>query len=583
MLAAQANAIPDTLNPSNFALELVPSQSDTREEFDSDPSVVNNNGDNGLLLLGLLLANQSNNKPAACGTAVDGGGATPDTLDPRHIALEQISSQNPLQKTNDFSSSKTYAKDGVPSSSTSGEDGPLIFALNIALESKAPVDDGLQSNKRLDDGEDGPLLLSMLLVNQNNNPNLLIPQADPIADTLDPGSTVLELEASNQNQEAAADCSISDTLYLKHAALELNLHTNDAEVTNGRHGPLNFSPSLNESNYKLGDTITKSIPDFTEIKSQLLKSHSHGGIITKAVPRNLIKPPIIKDANLKSLSGVSVTKPHVTPNYTNEGRLNDEQLQFWKDNGYLVISNALSTVQKALLLKIVHGAAETLALGGAFKPGTEPLKRIQRLGCGIHRVIPAFRKAILTPLHTELAKSLGYKDLRIIQSLIIVKAAEVGTRVIPHQDGCSGFTDPSSCTTFWYALEDCTTENGCLAVAPGSHRTQPITQRCRMDKDGRPEFYSLDRPVFAEIGGVSDTAPLGKNENGELQYKKLEVKAGSLVLMHGNLMHTSEANHSSKSRVVFNFNVVEGELDWLADNYLQPYEGEMEFEKLNVK
>lgn len=194
--------------------------------------------------------------------------------------------------------------------------------------------------------------------------------------------------------------------------------------------------------------------------------------------------------------------------------------------------------------------------------------------------MPPFRKAILSPFHSTLAKSLGYKEPRIYQSLIIVKAAEVGARVVAHQDGCSGFTNPSSCTTFWYALEDCSTENGCLAVAPGSHRVQPITRRCIKNATGQPVFTDLEEPIYANIEGVDDSTLPKKNEKGEFEYKKLEVKAGTLILMHGNLMHRSEANKSSKSRVAFNFGVVEGEHGWLEDNYLQPYEGTTEFEKL---
>ncbi|KAA8575010.1 hypothetical protein MFRU_002g03580 [Monilinia fructicola] len=570
-VAQAAQAIADTLNPNYVALELVPPQIDIGEELDSDPSIVNNDGDDGPLLLGLQLANQNNNRSAR---AISGG-AIPDTLDHRGINLQLLPSQSSSENANDISFLNTDTKDYRLIPSTNGEDGSLLMTLPL-----------------------------------NNQ---------------------------NQNQEAAADYSISDTLDPAHAAPEFYLPANDVEEINGRHGPLNSLLYPPENDYTPGDTITESIPDVLEMKSQLLELHSHGNLITETVPvvfkwksqilqgrlvpatentKNgvenvthvkLDKVSIIKDATSKSRSAFA--KPFVAPNEANKGRLSDEQLQFWKDNGYLIIPNALSTVQKDLLLKNVHDAAGTLARGGervqkhsylpgqesyvhpsgraiatlteyAFKPDIEPLKRIQRLGCGIHRVIPAFRNAILTPFHSELAKSLGYEDPRIIQSLIIVKAAEVGARVVPHQDGCSGFTDPPSCTTFWYALEDCTTENGCLAVAPGSHRTQPITRRCRMDKDGRPEFFNLDRPVFAELEGVSDAAPSGKGESGEFQYKKLEVEAGSLVLMHGNLMHTSEANHSSKSRVAFNFNVVEGKLAWLADNYLQPYEGETEFEKL---
>jgi len=219
----------------------------------------------------------------------------------------------------------------------------------------------------------------------------------------------------------------------------------------------------------------------------------------------------------------------------------------------------------------------------ALQPGVEPLQRIQRLGCGIHRLVPSFRNAIMSESHVAMARSLGYTDPRVVQSLVIVKAAQVGAKVVPHQDGCSGFTNPPSCTTFWYALEDATTANGCLAVVPGSHRSRPLTRRCRRDKNGLPEFVELDEPVHAKVDGVSTDTPMPqKNGNGDLVFEQLEVKAGTLILMHGNLVHTSEANKSGRSRVAFNFGVVEGTHEWLADNYLQPYEGETEFERLHA-
>ena len=197
--------------------------------------------------------------------------------------------------------------------------------------------------------------------------------------------------------------------------------------------------------------------------------------------------------------------------------------------------------------------------------------------------MPSFRDTIMSQTHANMAKALGYTDPRIVQSLIIVKAAQVGAKVVPHQDGCSGFTDPPSCTTFWYALEDATIDNGCLAVAPGSHTTQPLTQRCCVGRNGLPEFAGLAKPVYASIEGSSaNAAAPEKDEEGNLVYKPLEVKAGTLILMHGNLMHTSEANESGKSRVAFNFGVVEGSHGWLVDNYLQPYEGETVFERLHA-
>jgi ectoine hydroxylase-related dioxygenase (phytanoyl-CoA dioxygenase family) len=42
-----------------------------------------------------------------------------------------------------------------------------------------------------------------------------------------------------------------------------------------------------------------------------------------------------------------------------------------------------------------------------------------------------------------------------------------------------------------------------------------------------------------------------KGQDGTYVHKKLKVKARTLILMYGNLLHTSEANRSKKSRVAF--------------------------------
>lgn len=57
-----------------------------------------------------------------------------------------------------------------------------------------------------------------------------------------------------------------------------------------------------------------------------------------------------------------------------------------------------------------------------------------------------------------------------------------------------------------------------------------------------PKFESWE-PLFADIQGVSADAPNPvRDEEGDFVHKELDVKAGTLVLMHGNLLHTSAAN-----------------------------------------
>ncbi|KAF7943739.1 uncharacterized protein EAE97_005809 [Botrytis byssoidea] len=613
---AQAkSAISDTLDPRCVTLEL---KTPVGTNADTNDVSVEIGGEDGPLLFALLLNNQNNNNNPNQIPNMKETNAFSDTLDPRCVTLEL---QTPVG---------TNADANDVTVEDSGEDGPLIFALMLGnqnnnnapnpntqnngtpiadsldsrqftLELDAPKDSSANDSDQLISEGDGPLLLTMLLANQNqNNGNKAVEAAmkQPIADTLDPSDTITK--------------AVSDVMEMKTQLLELH-------------------PSK--------DTITEAIPDVLEMKTQLLELHSPGNDEANSIPVMLkVNSQAQKAQILAILQGRSIpvaiapngtkgsfanekldraqvaaanlqSKPQVALNEAKDGNLSDEQLQFWRENGYLVIPDTLSDSQKDNLLKTVHEAAQVLAGGGervqkhtylpgqksyvspvgralatlsehGFNPDVEPLKRIQRIGCGVHRVMPPFRKYIISPFHSTLARSLGYKDPRIYQSLIIVKAAEVGARVVPHQDGCSGFTNPSSCTTFWYALEDCSMENGCLAVAPGSHRVQPITRRCRTNANGQPEFVDLEKPVYAEIEGVDDSTLPKRNEKGEFEYKKLEVKAGTLILMHGNLMHKSEANHSSKSRVAFNFGVVEGEHGWLEDNYLQPYEGTAEFEKL---
>ena len=49
----------------------------------------------------------------------------------------------------------------------------------------------------------------------------------------------------------------------------------------------------------------------------------------------------------------------------------------------------------------------------------------------------------------------------------------------------------------------------------------------------------------------------------------LEVKAGTLVLLDGRLIHWSEENRSGKSRHAFSLHVVEGNVTWRSSNWLQ--------------
>lgn len=58
----------------------------------------------------------------------------------------------------------------------------------------------------------------------------------------------------------------------------------------------------------------------------------------------------------------------------------------------------------------------------------------------------------------------------LIQSMYIFKQPRIGGEVSTHQDNWFIHTNPLSCYGLWFALEDATTENGCLWAIPGSHK-----------------------------------------------------------------------------------------------------------------
>ncbi|KAJ4302294.1 hypothetical protein N0V88_002437 [Collariella sp. IMI 366227] len=173
----------------------------------------------------------------------------------------------------------------------------------------------------------------------------------------------------------------------------------------------------------------------------------------------------------------------------------------------------------------------------------------------------------------EVAKALGFADPRVLQSMVICKQPEIGGAVPPHQDSTFLYTDPPSAVGFWYALEDATLENGCLSFLPGSHRWAPVERRLvRKAGDEGTEMVKNEGARFPQKEGYGeDKRPEG--EEGE-KYVAGEVKAGSLVLIHGNLLHKSERNLSQKGRIIYTFHVIEGGegFKYDAKNWLQPPE-----------
>ena len=272
-------------------------------------------------------------------------------------------------------------------------------------------------------------------------------------------------------------------------------------------------------------------------------------------------------------------------------QLTRAQIQCFETDGYLLIPDALSPATVAALL------AETNHMLSSFSLADHPMTKfstgeysshigddyfltsgdkvcfffeedafsstgqlekpkhraINKIGHYLHELSEPFRDATFTPLHRAIAEAVGFRDPRVLQSMIICKQPEIGGRVPPHQDSTFLYTNPPSAVGFWIALEDATKENGCLSFAKGSHRRTPVTSRFTRSSDGGTTFENVQGAQFPQ-----DLEAEGEKAPADEIYELGEVKAGTLVLIHGNLLHKSEKNLSGKSRFIYTFHCIEG-------------------------
>jgi phytanoyl-CoA hydroxylase len=176
---------------------------------------------------------------------------------------------------------------------------------------------------------------------------------------------------------------------------------------------------------------------------------------------------------------------------------------------------------------------------------------INKIGHALHDLDPTFNRFSRTQELAALASDLGFTRPLLIQSMYVFKQPNIGGEVTCHQDATFLYTEPLSVVGLWFALEDAAVENGCLWAIPGGHQGGLKSRFFRVPGGGT-SFETFDESAW----------PTG-------QLVPLEVRKGTLIVLHGLLPHMSLVNRSPRSRHAYTLHLIESACHYPADNWLQ--------------
>lgn len=176
---------------------------------------------------------------------------------------------------------------------------------------------------------------------------------------------------------------------------------------------------------------------------------------------------------------------------------------------------------------------------------------INKIGHALHDLDPVFDGFSRTAAIRELVADLGIDQPLLLQSMYIFKQPRIGGEVVCHQDGTFLYTEPLNLVGLWFALEDATVENGCLWVIPGGQKLGLKSRFVRADGGGT-RVEVIDDVIWPEAN-----------------LQPLEVKKGTLIVLHPLLPHLSRENRSAKSRHAYTLHVIDASAKYPESNWLQ--------------
>ena len=208
----------------------------------------------------------------------------------------------------------------------------------------------------------------------------------------------------------------------------------------------------------------------------------------------------------------------------------------YKCDGYAIVPNLLTseslTALRERITELAEGKVSTFPTQNLeFEPRPKEsgvprkIRKINR--CAESDSV--FFENVTQPQIVDLVAKLIGPDIKLFGSQCFMKPPG-GVAKPYHQDSAYFTIEPLSLVTCWIALDDVTTQNGCMWVIPGSHLGELHDHSQQWDAGDRMDMQVPDDKIdFSREVAI-------------------EMPAGSCSFHHSMLLHRSGPNHSEVAR-----------------------------------
>lgn len=216
--------------------------------------------------------------------------------------------------------------------------------------------------------------------------------------------------------------------------------------------------------------------------------------------------------------------------------ISKENKKFYDDNGFLIAKELFSNPEiqelKNEIVNIFKHKGESII--GYVKPDEgitddELIKNYTTLNFP-HKASDVILDYVKHEKVANVLSKIVSPNVKCMQSMFFMKGPGKKGQSW-HQDEYYIPTRDRSLTGVWIAVDNASTENGCLWVIPGSHKSGHIRKRIPIERE---EFQDKDMSDLSPFIEKKDAIPV-------------ELPAGSALFFNGYLLHGSLNNKSKGS------------------------------------